>query len=690
MNEQDEQPIQPARFTPPPATGGPAPRPRRISKALAVSLAAAAAALWFLFTAQPVLFTFEPPYADLDIDGGISIPLGERRLLRPGAYRAEVSAPGFGTLRTALTVTTEEAQSHHYILGPEPGQLSFRSEPGGAFVQVDGEEIGQTPLKKIPVAKGDRQIRIAAERYRPFEQTIEVIGKGEAQLIETTLEPAWATVAIDSIPPGAAIYIDGAERGATPAQLELVEGERQLALELPLHRTWRQTLAIEAGQNQTLEAIALQPADATVRLSTQPPGANVTVNGEFRGQSPLTLMLAPGTEHQLAVFKPGYARAARALRLSPREERELNIPLQAQLGEVEVQVLPADAEVLVDGKLQGRGSRTLSLPAFEQGLEIRRDGFRSHRQRFTPRAGIRQVVQVRLLTESQARIAEAPPQIRSPAGQQLLLFQPGSFTMGASRREPGRRANEVLHPVALTRRFYLAEKEVTNAEYRQFRKEHNPGKIEGNVINKDRQPVVMVSWNDAALYCNWLSRKAGLPPFYRAQGGKVTGFNAAATGYRLPTEAEWAWAARAQGGAVLKFPWGDAFPPPGNKPVENYADAPSAYITGRTVQNYRDGHIVAAPVGAFPPNHRGLYDMGGNVAEWTHDRYGIPEGGEAPIVDPLGAADGEYHVMRGASWAHGTITELRLSFRDYGLDGRDDLGFRIARFAEPPLAGSSP
>ena len=252
--------------------------------------------------------------------------------------------------------------------------------------------------------------------------------------------------------------------------------------------------------------------------------------------------------------------------------------------------------------------------------------------------------------------------------------------MGASRREPGRRANEVLHPVSLRRMFYLATTEVTNGEYRNFRSEHNSGRVEGNSLNRDTQPAVNVAWNDAVAYCNWLSGKAQLKPFYRIENGRVTGFDPSARGYRLPSEAEWAWAARSQGENQLKFPWGDSYPP--TQAVENYADSSSAYVTGRTVNGYTDGHIVAAPVASFAANSKGLFDLGGNVAEWTNDVYSIPSASGVPLVDPLGAQSGNNYVIRGASWAHGTVTEIRLSFRDYGNKGRDDVGFRVARYAE--------
>ena len=108
----------------------------------------------------------------------------------------------------------------------------------------------------------------------------------------------------------------------------------------------------------------------------------------------------------------------------------------------------------------------------------------------------------------------------------------------------------------------------------------------------------------------------------------------------------------------------------------------SALVTGRILNGYTDQFVVSAPVSSFPPNHRGLYDMGGNVAEWVHDGYRIPSANAKLAIDPLGAQRGDNYTVRGGSWALSRLSELRLTFRDYGERGRDDLGFRIARYAE--------
>ena len=99
-------------------------------------------------------------------------------------------------------------------------------------------------------------------------------------------------------------------------------------------------------------------------------------------------------------------------------------------------------------------------------------------------------------------------QCGKPSATRLKPVAPaGPFTMGASRREPGRRANENLRKVRLTRPFLIGSREVTNGEFRRFRPTHSSGSVQGFSLNGDDQPVVNVSWNEAARFCNWLSQK---------------------------------------------------------------------------------------------------------------------------------------------------------------------------------------
>jgi formylglycine-generating enzyme required for sulfatase activity len=254
------------------------------------------------------------------------------------------------------------------------------------------------------------------------------------------------------------------------------------------------------------------------------------------------------------------------------------------------------------------------------------------------------------------------------------------FTMGSSRREIGRRSNEPLRPVRLTHAFYLGAREVTNGEFRRFRPEHDSGEFEGESLNGDDQPVVNVSWDDAVQYLNWLSLKDGLQPVYEDGPRGWAPVRPLRNGYRLPTDAEWEWAARFAGQTEkgLLFPWGEGQRPPDRS--GNYADVSAAQLLPNVMVTYDDGFPVSAPVGSYAANSFGIFDLGGNVAEWVQDFYTLDvlESTER-VDDPLGPESGQLHVVRGASWRHATVTDLRMAARGSGADGREDLGFRIAR-----------
>ena len=122
-------------------------------------------------------------------------------------------------------------------------------------------------------------------------------------------------------------------------------------------------------------------------------------------------------------------------------------------------------------------------------------------------------------------------------------------------------------------------------------------------------------------------------------------------------------------------------PSPGQHAAKTLTHHDQRSILGRVIPGYDDGFAASAPVGSFPPNAAGFYDLGGNVSEWIHDFYGqVTKASGRVEKDPMGPANGKFHVIRDSSWRHGSVVELRLSFRDYGDKARDDLGFRIARY----------
>jgi formylglycine-generating enzyme required for sulfatase activity len=680
--------IEAAEFTP---AGNEERGPRRRRNPLLIVAVVAAAlfllAMGFLLTARSVeiaVLAAAPPSVAID---GFAVPFGQRYLMRPGAYELTVTAPGYRPHEATLTVSRADTQRVEVDLEPLPGRVRFDGLPAGSAVFVDNERRGETPLPPLELAAGEHLLRVEAPRYRPLQQTIAVEGRGIEQTIALAPEPAWAGITVASEPTDAAIFLGDADAAVarTPATIEVLEGERTLLLRAPGFAERTVPLTVVAGEPRDLGTLTLTPAAGVLELSSRPAGANVTVDGEFRGRTPLTVELAPEEAHALLLALPGYRQYRDSVSLAAGESAGRAVTLEPRLGEVVFEISPADAELSIDGEPVGPGSRTVTLPTVEHRVEISRPGHATVSRRVTPREGLAQLVAVTLKTEQEARLARLPPEITTALGQTLRLFDPASaprneFPMGASRREPGRRANEVLHPVRLERSFYLQTTEVTNAQFRLFQESHDSGQVQGNSLNREQQPAVQVSWQQAAAFCNWLSRREDLEPFYTQEQGIITGFRPGAIGYRLPTEAEWAWVSRVNGEALQRFAWGDSFPP--ESPVANLADNTSAYVTGRILGGYEDGYVVSAPVGSFPPNHHGLHDLGGNVAEWVNDVYAIPPSNNIVHTDPLGAPSGDNYTIRGASWALSKLAELRLTFRDYGQRGRDDVGFRIARYAE--------
>jgi len=636
--------------------------------------------VWFIFSARSVRIELIPADATVDIQGGFDFELGGTWILRDGNYTLVANAAGYETLSAPLTIGPDHEQSYRYVLVPKPGLIDVDSEPVGAEVFVDGDSIGPTPLAGASIPAGTHTLELRHPRYQTYQQPLEVEGKEIRQQITVQLLPNWAAVEIDSVPQGATIFVDEVESGATPARVEIVAGTRELRLKRPGFKSWRTRIEVESEVDQVLPPARLEPADALLSVESSPSGVSVTVDGRYQGVTPIEINLAPRRDHRVRLAKAGYETANRNINLGAAEERSLSVVLAPLIGTVVVNTVPADAEIIVDGQSRSDEARTLRLPARPHVIEVRKAGYQSYRKEITPQPSLTQELAVKLLTLAEARLAAMKPRITHPAGGELVLLDGGKVQMGASRREPGRRANEVLREATITRLFYLATTEVTNGQFRKFAAGHTSGKFEEQELDKDDQPVVEVTWEEAALFCNWLSEQAKLPRFYRVEYGKVVGFEPRATGYRLPTEAEWEWAARTAPGRTTsqRFPWGDEFPPPDRH--GNYADRSAAHLVGRIIFGYNDNYIVSAPAATFAADPRGLYDLSGNVAEWVNDYYEIPSAD--PTTDPMGPASGEFHVIRGSSWMHGTITDLRGAFRDYGVDGRADLGFRVARFAE--------
>jgi formylglycine-generating enzyme required for sulfatase activity len=642
-------------------------------------------ASYLLFSAKSVEFEIDPPGPDdFSIDGGwFRLPIGDRVLLRKGNYTVNVQKQGYYDVRQSFVVGDEQSMTVELSLRKKPGRLFVRVEPAvDAIVTVDEGQVGNAPFGPVELEPGEHSVRVESERFLPYSGVVMMPGLDLLEELHVQLVPRWAEVSIMSEPSGATILANGEEVGVTPATVELLEGTHEVSLAKDGFSPWDGSVVAVPNEPQTLPLVRLQPADARLIVNTIPRGANVTVNGRYRGQSPITLSLAPEVDYEIGLSKAGYGVTRRSLRLASNASESITVDLSARLGTVTVNVSPSDATVYVDGRARGQGKTTVRLSSAPHSIEVRRPGYQDWKRTVTPRPGYPQTLNASLRSLeaiAQDRIATT---LKSPAGQTLRRVEPATFTMGASRAEVGRRANEVIVPVTITRPFLIGVNEVTNKEFAEFIASHDSGASVHPSLAADNNPVASVSWSEAAQYCNWLSQKEGRTPAYKNEFGQWVPVYPLTDGYRLPTEAEWALAMRYAGQKQpRKFAWGSAWPPP--KESGNFADRSAIELVPSILPRYDDGYASTAPVGSFEANALGLFDGAGNVAEWVNDFYTVPTPGiTTPVVDPTGPDRGTSHVIRGSSWRHAGQSELRLSFRDFSSEPRPDVGFRIARFAD--------
>ena len=246
-----------------------------------------------------------------------------------------------------------------------------------------------------------------------------------------------------------------------------------------------------------------------------------------------------------------------------------------------------------------------------------------------------------------------PAVVTTESGVEMVLLDGGSFMMGSTRSNDD---EAPVHRVTVSP-FAMDKFEVTQDQFAVFQ-EPNPAHFKG-----PRRPVEQVRWSDAALFCNIRSRNDGIEPCY----DEVTfACNFEATGYRLPTEAEWEYAARAGADTAYDF---------GNSPrkLPNYA-CYAATSTNKTLE-----------AGRKKPNRWGFHDLYGNVLEWCNDVYRPTYYAKSPETDPRGPVGGEKRVMRGGAWNSGPAA-CRAAVRYAESPGiadacfaRDTFGFRCVR-----------
>ena len=596
---------------------------------------------------------------------GSGIVIGESVYTLGGDVKVDIGAYKFIT--QSIAVSSASPSMMEVVLEPSPGQLILNTNAGSKDTNwyINGQlvHIGETLNKALSpdnyvIGVDDKfhvatEVEIAVASLDKIQQTIELV-------------PIDGSLSISSQPSGAQVIINNQVSGNTPLQIEATGGDFDIQVVAEGYEILTDTIELSNTETTPSRHYILEPKKATLNINATPTEGILLINGKAVSLGKNTVVA--NQNHTILFEMDGYFPFTQTVNLKPGESTALNIELKPEFGSVIVNTKP-NALIKVNGQAVGSGAFNAKLPAISHTVEISKPGYRTVSKTIKPSSKRLSKVDVVLMTEFDARRAEGRPLYIDSIGIEMTKYRMNAFTMGSPANEKGRRRNEFPVAVEFTKPVWVSRHEITEAQYREF----EPG------AGNSTMPVTNVSWNDAALFCNWLSEQEGLPPFYQERNGTVIGFDSNSKGYRLPTEAEWEWLAKkAKRAKSTIYHWGNTERLPDN--AGNFADKSAQGSQSFYLKKYDDGSVGKAPVGSFRSDRAGLFDLAGNVSEWVHDFYSSLPPATQTFKDYTGSARGSAHIWKGSNYKSGRLAELRAAYRESSETSSDTIGFRIARY----------
>ena len=633
--------------------------------------------IWFAFSAVSVRFEVSPTSANLTINSPLSFPLNDRYLMIPGEYEIEAESEGYYSYFSQIQINDTANQVIPVELDLLPDTLNIEAQVVSE-IYIDNFFIDNSPVS-IELFSGTYDLRIKSEGYIPYEEEIVINGGGQDifKIVELTPDIAFLSVETNII--GAEIYIDGQLFGETPFRGNITSGNHDLELSFEGYQSFNRRINVPPEEELIITDINLELALFEIEINSDPEMASIIINDSYVGVTPITLSVRSGENLDIEANKLGYLPTSEIIE-NVNGSLLLDLTLDPDLASIVITGNPEGAEVILDGQSIGNLPISLEVLALPHTLRIQAEGYIPREERIELQSNASYSYNFNLELLNPLTGDGYAQTLRTFQDQELRLVLPKIFEMGSSRREQGRRSNEILREVEISKPFYIGIREVTNAEYREFRPEHNSGSFGGATLNNPNQPVVGLTWNEVAEYLNWLSIQDQLQPVYEMIAGQYRPMIPLRNGYRLPTEAEWERIAKFNNSDSEEqqlFPWGNDLL--ASDRIANVADISTARVFQNIFNNYSDGYITSSEVDALPQDGWGIFGMGGNVSEWVQDIYSVPMTTETLEIDPVGPLDGSFHVYKGGNWRSGTLSELRASFRGFSESSHDYLGFRIAK-----------
>ena len=528
-------------------------------------------------------------------------------------------------------------------------------------VKFDGSIMGE-PVQKLGeywvyMPKGVSMLQVLHKNYTPLMVNFYDYGVGKVEsgmtYILTLSKPSGSTEPVDAggnfyaltvNPKNAVVTIDGNQQTVS------TDGEYSAMLPYGSH-----TYKVEAGgyisksgsftissSDMTPINVSLVSAMASVSVTCPTPAVSLYVDKKSVGVAPWSGSLKEGM-HLIEAKKEGYRSQQRTINLTQQQKLDVAFnELAAIQGNLSVNYKPFGADVYVDGKKVGQSPRVFNgLLVGNHKVEIKKDGYGKDSKTVNILEGQTATLAGVLTTNTTASSTTGSSlsgntitiPVKDGISFEMVRVEAGTFAMGATpeMKDPFNWEKPV-HQVTLTNDYYIGKYEVTQALWKAVMG-NNPSIHKG-----DNLPVEQVSWNDCQKFISKLNKKTG----------RI---------FRLPTEAEWEYAAR------------------GGKKSKGYQYSGSSNLSEVAWYWDNSGSKTHA-VGSKQANELGIYDMSGNVWEWCQDWYGSYS--SSSQINPTGANSGSFRVLRGGGWLD-AVRNCRSSYRsgsspDYRYDG---LGLRL-------------
>lgn len=488
-------------------------------------------------------------------------------------------------------VTVDQPRKElQFALRPAFGSVTVTSTPSGASVFLDEKQVGQTPLTLDRIASGSHSLRLQAPQYAVERRNVSV-ADGQTANVAVTLAARFAEITVQA-PQGAVVTVDGDRKGSGTLSWRQSEGLCDIVVSMAGHRDARRQLEVVAGRAQTVQ-LTPQPIYGSASVDSDLMDAEIWIDGKQYGVTPNVVERLLVGSHTLVLKKSGYADLQQQFSVEEGKEASLSVKLPAGRS-VQFTSEKPGMQIIVDGKKLGTTPLTAVVGIGHHSVSAMRGG---------------DIIDVRDLdiTSAGAPLTMAFRDFDhtfTVNGVQFTMVEVGggTFTMGATSEQGSDAWDEEkpAHQVTLSD-YYIGQTEVTQALWEAVMGS-NPSDSKG-----DNLPVERVSWDDCQMFIQKLNQLTGKQ-------------------FRLPTEAEWEYAAR------------------GGRKSRGYK-----YAGGNNIDSvaWCDGNSgnETHPVATKQANELGIYDMSGNVLEWCSDWCG--DYTSSSQSDPQGPSSGSRRVGRG-------------------------------------------